>query len=98
MKHSKRIFNSKHQTEFFGLVWLTDDTHPHRLRSGDVIKFDSRLCRVIRVNDCSAVVVMNQPPREFETRFRGTVKFQPSPKLFRLSPNAGVEILNRKCK
>jgi hypothetical protein len=40
----------------------------------------------------------SQPPRQFETWFRGMVKFQPSPKLFRLSPNAGVEILNRKCK
>ena len=98
MKHTKRIFNNKNQTEFFGLVWLTDDTHPHRLRAGDVIRFDNRLCRVMRVNDCSAVVVMNQPPRQFETRFRGPVTFQPSPKLFRISPDSETEILNRKCK
>ena len=97
MKHTKRLFNDTNQTEFFGLVWLTQETHPHRLRSGDVIRFDNRLCRVLRVTDCSAVVVMNQPPCQFETRFRGPVKFQPSPKMFRISPNSEGQILNRKC-
>lgn len=98
MKHIKRLFKDRNQTEFFGLVWLTQQTHPHRLRSGDVIRFDNRLCRVLRVTDCSAVVVMNQLPRQFETRFRGPVKFQPSPKMFRISPNSESQILNRKCK
>jgi hypothetical protein len=98
MKHTKRLFNDTNQTEFFGLVWLTRETHPHRLRSGDVIRFDNRLCRVLPVTDCSAVVVMNQPPRQFETRFRGPVTFQPSPKMFRISPNSEGQILNRKCK
>ena len=93
---TKRIANDKQQTEFFGLVWFTGDTHPHRLRAGDVIKFDNRLCRVLRVNDCSAVVLMNQPPRQFDTRFRGPVYFQPPPKLFRISPDSETPILNRK--
>lgn len=95
---TKRLLHDRNQTEFFGLVWLTGETHPHRLRAGDVIKFDNRFCRVLRVNDCSAVVLMNQPPRQFETRFRGPVKFQPSPKLFRISPDSETEILNRKIK
>jgi hypothetical protein len=98
MKHSKRFSFDPNQAEFVGVIWLTADTHPHRLRAGDVIRFDNRLCRVVRVNDCSAVILMNQPPRRFETRFRGPVTFQPSPKLFRISPNAEAPILNRKCK
>lgn len=98
MKRAKHIPKDPNQAEFVGIVWLTADTHPHRLRSGDVIRFDNRLCRVVRVSDCSAVVLMNQPPRQFETRFRGPVKFTPPPKMFRISPNSEGEILNRKCK
>ena len=51
MRHTKRIPNDRSQTEFFGIVWLTSETHPHRLRAGDVIRYDGRLCRVVRVND-----------------------------------------------
>ena len=98
MRHSKRISTDRNQTEFFGIVWLTSETHPHRLRAGDVIRFDNRFCRVMRVNDCSAVVLMNQAPRRFETRFRGPVQFQPPPKTFRISPQSECEILNRKTK
>jgi len=98
MRPTKRILRDRNQTEFFGIVWLTSETHPHRLRAGDVIRFDNRLCRVMRVNDCSAVVLMNQPQRRFETRFRGPVQFQPPPKTFRISPQSECEILNRKCK
>jgi hypothetical protein len=96
MKRSKRNCNDKAQTEFYGFVWLTSETHPHRLRAGDVFKFDGRLCRVLRVNDCAAVVLMNRPVREFETRFRGPVRFQPAPQIFRISPDSETEILNRK--
>lgn len=95
---AKRLFPDRNQTEFFGLVWLTGETHPHRLRAGDVIKFDNRLCRVLRVNDCSAVVLMKQATREFKTRFDKPVKFTPPPKMFRISPNSEGEILNRRVK
>ena len=98
MKHSKRFSFDPNQAEFVGVIWLTADTHPHRLRAGDVIRYDGKLARIVRVNDCSAVVLMNQPPRRFETRFRGPVQFQPPPKTFRISPQSECEILNRKIK
>ena len=79
----------------FGIIWQLA-VYPFRLRAGDVILFEARLCRVIRVNECAAVVIMNQPVRDFKTRFDKQVKFQPPPKLFRISPNAEAEILNRK--
>ena len=98
MRHTKRISNDKNQTEFFGIVWLTSETHPHRLRAGDVIRYDGKLARIVRVNDCAAIVVMNRPVRQFETRFRGPVKFQPAPARFYISPQSECEILNRKIK
>ena len=98
MRHTKRILNDKNQPEFFGIVWLTSETHPHRLRAGDVIRYAGKLARIVRVNDCAAVVVMNRPTRQFETRFRGKVTFQPAPALFRISPQSECEILNRKTK
>jgi hypothetical protein len=79
----------------FGIIWQLAK-YPFRLRAGDVIRFGNRLCRVIRVNDCAAVVIMNQPMREFKTRFDKPVRFQPPPKVFRVWPNADVEIMNRK--
>ena len=79
----------------FGILWQIKE-YPFRLRAGDVIQFNDRLCRVIRVNDCSAVVLMNRPVREFKTRFDRPVRFQPPPKLFRISPQSEVPILNRK--
>jgi hypothetical protein len=51
---------------------------------------------VIRVTECAAVVLMNRPDRVFTTRFDRPVKFHQPPVLFRVSPNAVVEILNRK--
>ena len=98
MRHTKRIPNDRNQTEFFGIVWLTSETHPHRLRAGDVIRYDGKLARIVRVNDCAAIVVMNRPVRQFETRFRGPVKFQPAPARFYISPQSECEILNRKIK
>jgi len=88
--------DDRNQTEF-GVIWQLAG-HPFRLRAGDVIRFDNRLCRVIRVSECAAVVIMNQPVREFKTRFDKPVRFLPPPKLFRVSPNAEVEILNRHAK
>ena len=82
------------QTEF-SIIWQLA-AYPFRLRAGDVIQIDGRLCRVIRVNDCSALVIMNQPVRIFKTRFDKPVRFQPPPKMFRISPDSDVPILNRK--
>jgi len=81
----------------FGILWQIAE-YPFKLRAGDVIKFDERLCRVIRVNECSAVVIMNRPVRDFKTRFDKPVRFQPPPKLFRISPNSEAPVLNRKSR
>jgi hypothetical protein len=70
--------------------------YPFRLRAGDIIRFNNRLCRVLRVNDCAAIIVMNQPVRDFKTRFDKPVRFQPPPKMFRISPQSEVPILNGK--
>jgi len=90
---TKRRFNDPAQTEFVGIIWQ-DLQHPFRLHAGDVIRFDNRLCRVLRVNECAAVVIMNRPTREFTTRFDKPVKFTPPPATFRISPQSEVEILN----
>ena len=70
--------------------------HPFRLRVNDVIRIDGKLCRVIRVTECAAVVMTNRPIREFTTRFDKHVRFQPPPVTFRISANTETEILNRK--
>jgi hypothetical protein len=95
MKTTKLNCNDPNQAEFFGIV-SEQLCRRFRLAAGDVFYFDNRLCRVVRVNECAAVVLMNRPPREFETRFRGPVKFQPPPRTFRISPQSEVEILNGK--
>jgi hypothetical protein len=82
------------QTELVGILWQTL-THPFRLHAGDVIQIDSRLCRVLRVNECAAVILMNRPTRQFKTRFDKPVRFTPPPVTFRISPNSETKILNR---
>ena len=82
------------QSELVGLVWRKAE-HPFRLRVNDVIRVDRRLGLVIRVSESSAVVLVNQPARRFITRFDRPVRFQPSPVLFRISPNSEIEIVNR---
>ena len=82
------------QTEF-GIIWQIAK-YPFRLHAGDVIRFNDRLCRVVRVNECAAVVIMNQRVRDFKTRFDKPVRFQPPPVLFRISPQSEVPVLNRK--
>lgn len=81
----------------FGIIWQLAEK-PFKLRAGDVFQSDGRLCRVIRVNECAAVVIMNRPVRSFKTRFDKPVRFQPPPKLFRISPNAEVEIIKGRRK
>lgn len=91
-----RSFLDPNQTEF-GILWQPL-SYPFRLRAGDFIRFNGRLCYVVRVNECAAVVIMNRPVRYFKTRFDKPVRFQPPPKLFRISPQSEVTILNRKVK
>ncbi|TAK97420.1 MAG: hypothetical protein EPO07_13265 [Verrucomicrobia bacterium] len=83
------------QPELFGLVWL-QMRYPFRLRVNDLFRMDGRLCRVVRVNESAAVILMNRPMRRFTTRFDKPVRFQPGPAMFRISPNSEVEILNYK--
>jgi hypothetical protein len=90
----RRNGHDPNQTEF-GIIWQIGK-HPFKLQAGDVIRFNERLCRVIRVNECSAVVIMNQPVRDFKTRFDKPVRFQPPPKLFRISPQSDIPVLNLK--
>ena len=65
-----------------------------RLRVGDVIRFEGKPCRVVRVNDCAAVVAVTKPPREFTTACGVRVRIQPKAALVRISPNSEIEILN----
>lgn len=94
MKKKPRNVHDPNQTEF-GILWQVAE-YPFKLRAGDVFRFDNRLCRVVRVNYSCAVVVMNQPVRSFKTRFDKPVRFQPPPKLFHISPQSEVPILNRR--
>jgi hypothetical protein len=94
MSARKRSVVDTNQKEF-GIVWHLL-IYPFRLRAGDIFLRDGRLCRVIRVNDCAAVVVMNRPVRDFKTRFDKPVRFQPPPAKFLISPQSEVTILNRK--
>ena len=82
------------QAELFGLLRRRVQ-HSSRLRVNDIIRIDGKLGRVIRVNECAAVVVMNRPMRQFKTRFDKLVRFQPSPALFRISVHSEIEVLNR---
>jgi hypothetical protein len=91
---AKRNGRDPNQAEF-GIIWRLPE-YPFKLRAGDVIRLNERLARVIRVNECSAVVLMNQRVRAFKTRFDKPVRFEPPPKLFHISPHSELPILNRK--
>ena len=97
MKTTKRNYTDPNQAEFVGIIWQPLG-RPFRLCAGDVFRFENRLCRVLRVNESAAVVLMNQPAREFKTRFDKPVRFFQPPKTIRISPDSEVEILNRKAK
>ena len=92
---SKRNCIDPNQIEL-RITWRPRLAYPFRLRAGDVIRCDHRLCRVIRVTECAAVVMVNRPARDFKTRFDKPVRFTPPPALFRISANSPVEILNLK--
>jgi hypothetical protein len=84
------------QGELFGLILPFRPSF--RLRANDVFRFNGELCRVIRVNECAAVVVMNRRTRTFVTRFDKHVRLKPSPVIFRIGANSEVEVLNPKPK
>ena len=92
----KRNGYDPNQTEF-GIIWQPHE-FPFRLRAGDVFRYEDRLCRVLRVNYSSAVVIMNRSVRDFKTRFDKPVRFQPPPRLFYISPDSEVIVLNRKAR
>ena len=92
---SNRNFIDPNQTELFGLVWFPPE-HPFRLRVNDLLRIDDRMARVVRVTECAAVLLVNQSVRDFKTRFDKPVRFQPPPKITRMSANAECEILYRK--
>ncbi len=85
------------QGELFALI-RRPFRRPFRLRINDVVRIDGKLCRVIRVTECAAVLLMNRPTREFSTRFDKHVRFQPAPVTFRISANSETEVLNRKAR
>lgn len=91
----RRNGRDPNQPELFGVVWLPPE-YPFRLRINDLIRIDGKTARVIRVTECAAVVLVNQPVRDFKTRFDKPVRFQPPPKITRMSVNAECEILYRK--
>jgi len=66
-----------------------------RLRSGDIIDYQGQPCPIVRVTDCSAVVAIQRPARDFTTLFGKRVHIQPKPALVRISPNSEIPILNR---
>ena len=70
-------------------------TEIFRLRAGDLIRYEGKQCRVLRVTDSSAVVAVTKQPREFSTLFGVRVRIQPKPALVRISSNSEVPILNR---
>lgn len=70
-------------------------SQPFRLRAGDLVLFERKACRVLRVNDCAAVLAVSQSPRTFTTRWGKAVSLQPKPAFVRISPNSEAEILSR---
>ena len=81
------------------LIWKPPLRYPFRLRVNDYVRLEGKLGRVIRVTEAAAVVLVNQPPREFTTLFDKRVRFRPSPKTVRIAANSEIEILNRPaCK
>ena len=70
-------------------------TNIYTLRAGDVVEYAGQPCRVIRVTDSSAVIMVARPARTIAPRFGKPVTIQPSPKLERISSQSQIPILNR---
>ena len=61
----------------------------------DLLRFEGRMARVVRVTECAAVLLVNQPVRDFKTRFDKPVRFHQPPKFVRIAANSETEILYR---
>ena len=66
-----------------------------RLQSGDLVRYGDKVCRVLRVSDCSAVIGIPQPERTITTLAGKSVTIIPHPKWVHISPNSEIEIINR---
>ena len=95
MKRNNRSFNDPAQAELFAVSGCLYQ-HPFRLCAGDVIRFDNRLCRVVRVNDCAAVIIMNRKFREFKTRFDKPVSSSRRPPCSESRPTPKLKSLTAK--
>src|SRR5207244_847452 len=69
-----------------------------RLRAGDFVLFNGRVCPVIRVTESAAVITVAQHRREFTTLFGKCVSLRPKPRLVRISANSEIPILNRRTR
>lgn len=67
-----------------------------RLREGDVVMFDGRESKVIRVTPTAAYLSLPRQVHEFETRFGEQVKFVAPAKTIAISNNSEIPILNRR--
>ena len=63
------------------------------LRPGQTVLFQRRPCQVLRVNDCSALIAIPQPPRTITTRFGKSITIQPKPALARIAPDSDIPVL-----
>ena len=70
-------------------------TNSYTRRAGDIVEYAGQPCRVIRVTESSAVIMVARPARTITPRFGKPVTIQPSPKLERISPQSEIPILNR---
>ena len=70
-------------------------TNIYTLRAGDVVRYAGQNCRVIRVTESSAVLMVARPARTITPRFGKPVTIQPAPKLERISAASPLPILNR---
>ena len=67
----------------------------YHLRAGDLVEYAGQPCRVLRVTESSAVIMVARPARTITPRFGKPVTIQPRPKLERISPDSPLPILNR---
>jgi hypothetical protein len=69
-------------------------THPYRLRAGQFVLYENRICPVLRVTDCCATIAVPQKVREFTTLFGKEVRIKPKPKIVRIGSNSEIPIIN----
>tara|TARA_R110000868_G_scaffold201206_2_gene448784 strand:- start:403 stop:648 length:246 start_codon:yes stop_codon:yes gene_type:complete len=67
-----------------------------RLREGDLVTFDNRESKVVRVTPTAAYISLPRQVHEFETRFGDQVKFVAPAKTVAISANSEIPVLNRR--